>query len=211
MNKCAELVKKFADGSELTRGEISYMQNTRLICTEGKGHQYTLTELGCSFLPDGYDCSRTYSNVLNNGRSAVDSKVAIYNYVHGHPLTDDQRQTLFGLGLIEAAPGGGTETTPAGDKLYKEALAEMLTSPAALVVGSAPTARDNQIGGDHYMKLGAYQPWEVLSHWLTAEELRGYMKGTVIAYLARERDKGGDVDIAKSLHTMQLWEELRPK
>jgi hypothetical protein len=31
----------------------------------------------------------------------------------------------------------------------------------------------------------------------------------VIAYLARERDKGGDDDIAKAQHTLQLWHELK--
>ena len=72
-----------------------------------------------------------------------------------------------------------------------------------------PSAKDTQIGGDHYKKMGAYQPWEVLAHWLNPDELRGYMKGTVIAYLAREREKGGDTDIAKAMHTMQLWQEVR--
>lgn len=62
---------------------------------------------------------------------------------------------------------------------------------------------DVQIGGDHYKKLGAYQPWQVLQAWLTPEEFRGYMKGTAIAYLARERDKGGDMDIEKSKHTLE--------
>jgi hypothetical protein len=60
-----------------------------------------------------------------------------------------------------------------------------------------------QEGGDHYKKLGAYQPWEVLRAWLTPEEFRGYMKGTAIAYLAREQDKGGDLDIKKATHTLQ--------
>jgi len=68
-------------------------------------------------------------------------------------------------------------------------------------------AIDTQIGGDHYKKLGQYQPWEVLKAWLTPEEFRGYMKGTVIAYLARERDKGGDQDIAKSAHTLEALVE----
>lgn len=71
------------------------------------------------------------------------------------------------------------------------------------------TAIKGQCGGDHYKKLGDYQPWIVLSKWLTTEELRGFMKGTVISYLAREKDKGGDVDLEKSLHTMQLFQELR--
>lgn len=71
-----------------------------------------------------------------------------------------------------------------------------------------PSALDIQVDGDHYKKLGAYQPWEVLRHWLTPEEFRGYMKGTAIAYLARERDKGGMVDISKAGHTLQGLVEL---
>lgn len=73
---------------------------------------------------------------------------------------------------------------------------------------TAASALDTQVGGDHYSKLGAYQPWEVLQRWLTPEEFRGYMKGTAIAYLARERYKGGDTDIQKALHTLQGLAEL---
>lgn len=71
------------------------------------------------------------------------------------------------------------------------------------------SAKDVQVGGDHYKKLGHHQPWEVLATWMTPEELRGYMKGTVIAYLAREQEKGKDQDIEKALHTMQLWQDVR--
>lgn len=71
-----------------------------------------------------------------------------------------------------------------------------------------PSALNSQVGGEHYKKLGAYQPWEVLAKWLTPEELKGFAKGTVIAYLAREADKGGRQDIEKSLHTLQLYLEL---
>lgn len=70
------------------------------------------------------------------------------------------------------------------------------------------SALDVQEGGDHYKKLGAYQPWEVLRRWLTPEEFRGYMKGTAIAYLAREQDKGGMLDIRKAGHTLQGLVEL---
>ena len=65
-----------------------------------------------------------------------------------------------------------------------------------------------QVGGDHYTKLGKYQPWEVLAKWLTPEELKGFMTGTVIAYLAREADKGEREDIEKASHTLQLYLEL---
>ncbi len=70
------------------------------------------------------------------------------------------------------------------------------------------SAKDTQVGDDHYKKLGDYQPWEVLKHWLTPEEFRGYMKGTAIAYLARERGKGGDTDIEKAEHTLAGLREL---
>lgn len=73
------------------------------------------------------------------------------------------------------------------------------------------SALDVQVGGDHYKKLGSHQPWEVLRSWLTPEEFRGYMKGTAIAYLAREMDKGGMQDIEKATHTLQgLIELLKP-
>ena len=75
-------------------------------------------------------------------------------------------------------------------------------------VAEALSALDVQEGGDHYKKLGAYQPWEVLRRWLTPEEFRGYMKGTAIAYLAREQDKGGMLDIRKAGHTLQGLVEL---
>lgn len=68
-----------------------------------------------------------------------------------------------------------------------------------------------QISGNHYKKMGAYQPWEVLPNWLTPDELRGFAKGTVIAYLARERDKGGLDDIRKARHTLQLYEAVLAK
>ena len=67
---------------------------------------------------------------------------------------------------------------------------------------------DTQHGGDHYKKLGDYQPWQVLKVWLTPEEFRGYMKGTAIAYLAREKDKGGDLDVKKATHTLQAFIEM---
>lgn len=82
---------------------------------------------------------------------------------------------------------------------------EFLRSPTP----TSESALDKQVGGDHYKKLGAYQPWEVLRRWLTPEEFRGYMKGQAIAYLARERDKGGDDDIAKAEHYLAGLRELQ--
>lgn len=70
-------------------------------------------------------------------------------------------------------------------------------------------ASDTQVGGAHYKDMGQFQPWNVLAHWLTPEEYRGYQKGVAISYLARERGKGGDQDIRKAAHHLQrLVEEL---
>lgn len=75
------------------------------------------------------------------------------------------------------------------------------------------SANDTQVGGDHYKSLGQFQPWDVLRHWLTPEEYRGWMKGNAIVYLAREQQKGGDQDIGKAAHHLQklleVLEELR--
>lgn len=84
------------------------------------------------------------------------------------------------------------------------------TKPSTIgITGNNPkTALDIQHGGDHYKKLGNHQPWEVLRAWLTPEEFRGYMKGTAIAYLAREQSKGKNLDISKAVHTLQAYQEL---
>lgn len=75
--------------------------------------------------------------------------------------------------------------------------------------GGQSDVLSTQVGGDHYKKLGAYQPWEVLARWLTSDELRGFAKGTAIAYMAREREKGGIEDIEKAIHTLQIYLALR--
>lgn len=70
------------------------------------------------------------------------------------------------------------------------------------------TANERQVAGDHYNKLGEYQPWEVLQRWLTPEEFRGFLKGQAIVYLARERDKEGIVDVRKAEHYLQKLLEV---
>jgi len=69
-------------------------------------------------------------------------------------------------------------------------------------------ASETQVGGYHYRIMGDFQPWDVLKHWLTTEEYRGYQKGVAIAYLARERSKGGSQDIAKAAHHLQKLIEV---
>lgn len=70
------------------------------------------------------------------------------------------------------------------------------------------SADKKQIGGDHYMQYGKMQPVHVLKRYLTEEEFRGWTKGNAIVYLLRERDKGGDQDILKAGHHIELWNDL---
>jgi hypothetical protein len=60
---------------------------------------------------------------------------------------------------------------------------------------------DVQIGGEHYKELPEeMQPWNVLQHWLTPEEYRGFVKGNAIIMLQRERTKNGTADVEKAAH-----------
>ena len=124
-------------------------------------------------------------------------------YKNGTKLTDRESGAVFvvynsneSITHYQGATGRGTVKTSEVAVLFE------VDAPEAVSV------LDIQEGGDHYKKLGAYQPWEVLRRWLTPEEFRGYMKGTAIAYLAREQDKGGMLDIRKAGHTLQGLVEL---
>ena len=66
---------------------------------------------------------------------------------------------------------------------------------------------EKQIGGDHYSKFKDYQPWVVLSKWLSKEELIGAMKKDVIKYLMRNKTDQWE-DIKKAQHTLNLVIEL---
>jgi Protein of unknwon function (DUF3310) len=134
-------------------------------------------------------------------------RIYLREFIRGSKMTPTP---LLDHGLIHAGGANGTwDITEAGRQLLGLADHEQDSSTTQVISGIPESPLSSQIGGDHYSKLGHYQPWEVLAHWLTTDELRGYMKGTIIAYLARERDKGGDTDIAKALHTGQLWQEVR--
>ena len=72
-------------------------------------------------------------------------------------------------------------------------------APVPVAEPELKKANELQVGGEHYRSM-AVQPWDALSAWLTPEEFRGYQKGVAIAYLARERKKGGTQDIEKAMH-----------
>lgn len=76
------------------------------------------------------------------------------------------------------------------------------------------SANDEQVGGNHYRQFGEFQPWEVMRHWLSREQYIGYMKGSMISYLARSDSKGGAEDLRKVAHysrklleVLDAWEK----
>lgn len=88
---------------------------------------------------------------------------------------------------------------------FVQALLDRIGTPRE--VFEAESALSRQVGGSHYKDM-KIQPWEAMEAWLTPEEYRGYQKGVAIAYLARERDKGGIEDIKKTIHHLQRLVEM---
>jgi hypothetical protein len=130
-------------------------------------------------------------------------------YKNGTKLTDRETGAVFVVYNSNESLTHYQGASGKGDVRTSEVAAVFEVDGAPLPnLAEALSALDVQEGGDHYKKLGAYQPWEVLRRWLTPEEFRGYMKGTAIAYLAREQDKGGMLDIKKAGHTLQGLVEL---
>lgn len=64
------------------------------------------------------------------------------------------------------------------------------------------SANSYQPGGTHYIKK-SIQPWD----YIAANDI-GFFEGTVIRYLTRWRDKGGMLDLEKSLHYIQKLIEV---
>lgn len=62
------------------------------------------------------------------------------------------------------------------------------------------SARDGQVGGDHYRAMDI-QPWDAMQAWMTSAEFRGFLRGNAIKYLARCDKKGAPVeDLRKARH-----------
>lgn len=61
------------------------------------------------------------------------------------------------------------------------------------------TARDIQVGGNHY-RSKTVQPWDAMESWMSAEQFEGFLRGNVIKYLARYSDKNGVEDLRKAQH-----------
>ena len=66
------------------------------------------------------------------------------------------------------------------------------------------SALDEQVGGDHYKKLGI-QPIELIR-----DINANFFQGNVIKYVTRYKDKNGIKDLEKAKHYLELIEELHP-
>lgn len=65
-----------------------------------------------------------------------------------------------------------------------------------------PLASETQIGGEHY-RSKEVQPWTAMQSWMTAEEFEGFLRGNVIKYIARYKDKDGVKDVLKARHYLE--------
>jgi len=59
-----------------------------------------------------------------------------------------------------------------------------------------------QIGGEHYRSKDV-QPWTAMQSWMSAEEFEGFLRGNVIKYIARYKDKDGVKDVLKARHYLE--------
>ena len=70
-----------------------------------------------------------------------------------------------------------------------------------------PPTKDEQVGGDHYKKLSP-QPIDLLKSWLSHDEYAGFLRGNVIKYLARYKEKGGVQDLEKAQQYLEWLIDL---
>lgn len=78
--------------------------------------------------------------------------------------------------------------------IFREYL-DMLKAPVCDTTAAENVDMVNQ--PIHY-NAGQYEVLDVIKDWLTEEEFRGYIKGNMIKYIARERYKNGDEDMQKA-------------
>lgn len=66
---------------------------------------------------------------------------------------------------------------------------------------------DRQVGGDWYTEK-SIQPWEAMQSWMSEEEFKGFLRGNVIKYIARFKEKGGRIDLEKARHYLDKLIEV---
>jgi hypothetical protein len=64
------------------------------------------------------------------------------------------------------------------------------------------SANEIQVGGDHYTSK-KIQPWEAMESWMSPEQFEGFLRGNVLKYIARYKDKDGLKDVHKARHYLE--------
>jgi hypothetical protein len=64
------------------------------------------------------------------------------------------------------------------------------------------SANEIQVGGDHYTSKKV-QPWEAMEAWMSPEQFEGFLRGNVLKYIARYKDKDGLKDVQKARHYLE--------
>lgn len=59
-----------------------------------------------------------------------------------------------------------------------------------------------QVGGTHYADKGI-QPFDVIRDWCGDYGFAAYLRGNVLKYLCRYKDKGGVEDLIKASHYLE--------
>ena len=62
--------------------------------------------------------------------------------------------------------------------------------------------REKQVGGDHYARR-SIQPWNVFRDWFGRLGYSDFLRGNIIKYLCRYRDKNGVEDLEKASHYLE--------
>ena len=89
---------------------------------------------------------------------------------------------------------------------WQGAFCSRIANGLACVLG-ALSARDTQVGGDHY-KTVAVQPWDVVDTW-PLEQRIGYYRGGALKYIMRMGSKDQNaVEIAKGKHYLEKLLEV---
>jgi hypothetical protein len=60
----------------------------------------------------------------------------------------------------------------------------------------------SQAGSTHYVTK-TIQPWTAMESWMSSEEFEGFLRGNVIKYIARYKDKDGIKDLLKARHYLE--------
>lgn len=70
-----------------------------------------------------------------------------------------------------------------------------------------PASLSHQVGGDHYKRLGDYQPIQVMQRWMHPDAFIGFCVGNAIKYLCRDKVDRLE-DLKKARHYLDICIEF---